>query len=140
MGSEMCIRDSPQTGLALMGFSRYCPSSLDLTNFVVWSHRGECSGYLWLTALNLEIWESGNPGIWKSGIHKIPKMNVLRMQNRTAQNVSKVLISRNRNLPAPFGAIFGKIFKIIFLWPSEKQKLSRLYLPAPSANLLILLN
>ena len=30
----------PQTGLALMGFSRYCPSSLDLTNFVVRSCRG----------------------------------------------------------------------------------------------------
>merc|ERR1712216_605900 len=66
----------PQTGLALMGLSRYCLSSLDLLHFVVREHRGavaepprsrrgECSGYLWLTA-----WTSGslgNPGICKSG-------------------------------------------------------------------------
>ena len=35
----MIVIEIPQTGLALMGFSRYCPSSLDLTNFVVWSCR-----------------------------------------------------------------------------------------------------
>ena len=49
----------PQTGLARMGFSQYCPSSVGLTNFVVQSYRGDvakpCPGYLWLTALNLEI-------------------------------------------------------------------------------------
>ena len=78
------LRGIPQTGLALMGFSRYCPSSLDLTNFVVQERRGVAaenalaiSGSRWLlrpvghetcqlTALNLEIQESGNPGIWKS--------------------------------------------------------------------------
>ena len=68
---------TPRTGLALMVFSWYCPSSLDLANFVVRGHGGAtaepCAGYLWLTALNLEIQESGNPGIWKSGIQKNPK-------------------------------------------------------------------
>ena len=34
------VWDILQTGLALMGFSRYCPSSLDLTNFVVRECRG----------------------------------------------------------------------------------------------------
>ena len=56
----------PQTGLALMGFSRY------LTNFVVRVHCGATAerraGYLWLTALNLEIWESGTRRFrWASG-------------------------------------------------------------------------
>ena len=53
-----------------MGSSQHCPSSLDLTNFVVQSHRGAAAeprpGYLWLTALNLETWDSGSSRIWKS--------------------------------------------------------------------------
>ena len=72
----------PQTGLARMGFSQYCPSSVGLTNSVVQSCRGDvaepCPGYLWLTALNLgiwksrnlEIWESRNLEIWESGIKR----------------------------------------------------------------------
>ena len=57
----------PQTGLALMGFSRYCPSSLDLTNFVVRSRRGamrELSLAGSLESGNLEIQESRNLEIW----------------------------------------------------------------------------
>ena len=96
-----------QKGLALMGFSRYCPSSLDLTNFVVRSCRGAaaepCPGYLWLTALNLGIQESGNLESKKE-----PKMKILRIQIRSAQNVGKVLLSRKQNLLAPFGTISGQ--------------------------------
>ena len=62
----------PQTGLALMGFSRYCPSSLDLTNFVVRSCRGTAaegapaiSGPGLAQARFLEIWKSGNLKIHK---------------------------------------------------------------------------
>ena len=72
----------PQTGLALMGFSRYCPSSLDLTNFLVRSCRRAvaepCAGWksgnpeiqeagnlgIQEPAGNLGIQESGNLGIW----------------------------------------------------------------------------
>ena len=68
-----------------MGFSRYCPSSLDLTNFVVRRCRGgaaevsrrcrgRCAGRpksapglaqasVWESG-NLEIWEPGNLEIW----------------------------------------------------------------------------
>ena len=48
----------PQTGLALMGFSRYCPSSLDLPNFVVRRCRGAAGP---AQARFLEIWGPGNP-------------------------------------------------------------------------------
>ncbi len=43
-----------------------------------------------LTALNLKIWESGNPGIWKCGILKLKQnqnMTILRVKTRRAQNV-----------------------------------------------------
>ena len=55
-----------------MGFSRYCPSSLDLTNFVVWRYRGGIaqvspSGALAGPGLaQASVGESGNLGIWKS--------------------------------------------------------------------------
>ena len=81
----------PQTGLALMGFSRYCPSSLDLPNFVVRepprSHRGataeECSSrsksaQAWPRPGQASIWELGNLGTWKSrnlGSKKSKKYN-----------------------------------------------------------------
>ena len=73
---------------------------------------------------NLEIWEFGNLGIWRSGgleIQKIgdlgtwksrnmgPKsqknIEILEIQIRSAQNVGKVWISRNKILLALFGAI-----------------------------------
>ena len=74
----------PQTGLALMGFSRYCPSSLDLPNFMVRSCRGAAAentplalSRLSLTQArpkpgpgqisgNLEIWGPGNPDLEES--------------------------------------------------------------------------
>ena len=95
----------PQTGLALMGFSRYCPSSLALTNFVVRepprSHGGataeECSSRSKSTqawprpgSRNLTIWGTGNPEIWDP---KNQKIKDLRIQIRSAQNVGKVWIS-----------------------------------------------
>ena len=74
----------PQTGLALMGFSRYCPSSLDLTNFVVRECRGataeECSSrsksaQAWPRPRsgNLEIWGPGNPEMWDPTVQKNKK-------------------------------------------------------------------
>ena len=46
---------------------------------------------LWLSpADSLEIWDSGNPRIWKYGIQKIQKMRILRMHICSAQNVGKV--------------------------------------------------
>ena len=71
----------------MSGFSQYCRSSLDLTNFVV---RSCCGAVPWLLGVslsdslesenlgicklrNLEILESGNLEIWKFGIQKIKK-------------------------------------------------------------------
>ena len=60
------------------------------------------------------------PGIWKSGkfgIEKIPKIKILKIKIRVAQNVGKVWISRKKQLPALFGAIPGH-----FLCGPEKSK------------------
>ena len=92
-----------QTGLALMGFSRSCPSSLDLTNFMVQSCRGAVP-----RPSRDDSLESGNPGIWKSGIQKIPNMKILRIRIRSARNVGRVLMGRKQNLLAPSRAISGK--------------------------------
>ena len=75
----------PQTGLALMGFSRSCPSSLDLLKLVLRGCRG-AAGELVLSdpgpaqlgsslaqARFLEIWNSGDLEIQKFGIQKIKK-------------------------------------------------------------------
>ena len=87
-----------QAGLALMGFSQHCPSSMDLTNFEVCGHGGatvELSRRMrWLSLAdslesgNLEIRESGNlesryPETWiiKSRIGALPH----RQQARRAQ-------------------------------------------------------
>ena len=113
-----------------MGFSRYSPSSLDLTNFVVWSCRGAVplprpAGHveIW-ESVNPEIWKSGNPefwnleiwkfGTWKSGnlgSDKIPKIKFLKIKIRSAQNVGKVWISRKKTFPAPFGALPGHFLR-----------------------------
>ena len=52
----------------------------------------------------LEIWEPGNPEIWgpTNG-----KMKIRKIQIRSAQNVGKAWISREKILPALFGAIPG---------------------------------
>ena len=63
-----------QTVLALMGFSRYFPSSLDLLNSVVQECRGKPSRMPppgLEPAMLADSLESGTPGIWKSGIQKI---------------------------------------------------------------------
>ena len=116
------INQIPQTGLALMGFSRYCPSSLDLTNFVVRECRGATaeaprrSGRAGPSpsrpgpGLDLGIWKSGDLEIQKFGIQKMENIKTLKIQIRSVQNVGKVWISRKQNLPAPFGAISDKFF------------------------------
>ena len=91
----------PQTGLALMGFSRYCPSSLDLTNFVVRECRGataeECSS--------------------RSKFQKVKNLKDLKIQIRSAQNVSKVWISRKKSSWPHLGPS-GPIFP----WTGKTQK------------------
>ena len=92
----------PHTRLALMGFSSvalvpWISATLwsGATAEVPQSHRGNCTGsagHFWLTALNLEVWESEN-------------VEMLRMEIRSAQNVRRVLISRKQTLPILFGAI-----------------------------------
>ena len=89
-----------------MGFSRYCPSSLDLTNFVVRECRGanaeECSSrsksaQAWPRPRsgNLEIWGPGNPEIGDPKNKN--KKKYLKIQIRSAQNVGKVWISRKKS-------------------------------------------
>ena len=102
----------PQTGLALMGFSRYCPSSLDLTNFVVRRCRGGAvrrPGQAWPRhrSGNLEILEPGSLKHWDP---KNKNLKNIKVQIRSAQNVGKVWISRERILLAPFGAISWHLF------------------------------
>ena len=82
-----CLSDViPQTGLALMGFSRYCPNSLDLLHFVVPERRGSIP----------EPRRSHRGGIWKSENleSKQRKQKHPRMNTCSAQNVGKVLISK----------------------------------------------
>ena len=111
-----------------MGFSRSCPSSLDLLKLVLRGCRG-AAGELVLSdpglaqlgsslaqARFLEIWNSGDLEIQKFGIQKIKKKN-LKIQIRSAQNVGKVWISKKKNLLAPFGAIPGH-----FLHGPEKSE------------------
>ena len=101
-----------------MGFSRYCPSSLDLTNFVVRECRRataeECSSrsksaQAWPRPRsgNLTIWRPGNPEIWDP---KNQKMKIIIIQIRSAQNVGKVWISKEKILLGPFGAHLGPFF------------------------------
>ena len=90
----------PQTGLALMGFSRYCPSSLHLTNFVVRSHdraTAESSRRMRWPYL-LDSLGSGNPGIWKWNIQSERKREIIRMEIRFAQNVGEADTSRETQI------------------------------------------
>ena len=122
----------PQTGLALMGFSRYCPSSLDLTNFVVRRCRGgvaevprrcrgRCAGRpkSGPGLAQASVWESGNLGTRKSrnlGSKKSKKKkfskskSILPKMSARSGLVGKILL-------APFGAIWGH-----FLRGPEKSK------------------
>ena len=47
-------------------------------------------------------WAQAGP---KVGAQKIPKIKILKIKIRSAQNVGKVWISRKKTLPALFGAI-----------------------------------
>ena len=58
-----------------------------------------------MTALNLGIQESEKSR--NLGSKKIQKIQILKIQIRVAQNVSKVWISRKKQIPAPdFGHFF----------------------------------
>ena len=64
-------------------------------------------GGVWKSG-NLEIWEYGDQGTWKSrnlGSNESKKNKLLNIQIRSAQNVGKVWISRKEILLALFGAI-----------------------------------
>ena len=63
---------------------------------------------------NLEIWGPGNPAIWGP---KNKNIKIMKIEIRSAQNVGKVWISREKNLPAPFGALWAQ-----FLRGPEKSK------------------
>ena len=47
----------------------------------------------------------GGVVVWKFGVQKMEKMQILKNQIRSAQNGGKVWISRKKILPALFGAI-----------------------------------
>ena len=62
---------------------------------------------------NLEIWKFGNLGTWKSGnlrSQQIPKIKILKIKIRSAQNVGKVWISREKILLAPIWGHLGHFF------------------------------
>ena len=69
-----------------------------------------CGGF-WKSG-NLEIWEFGDPGGWKSRNWdpKNEKIKNLKIQIRSAQNVGKVWISRKKIILAPLGATSGHFF------------------------------
>ena len=99
----------PQKGLALMGFSRYCPSSLDLPNFVVRSCRGGCASYLWPRPGPSQISGKLGPGNPESGNPKKAK-HKKNIKISSAPNIGKVWISRKTSSwphLVPLQAIFS---------------------------------
>ena len=111
-----------------MGFSRYCPSSLDLTNFVVRSCRGAVprlsladnleSGNLGIwKSRNLEIWESKNLGIWDP--RKSPQT-----KSSKSKSVSPKMSARSglvgKNPPSPIWGHLGPFFA----WAEQIQKIA----------------
>ena len=129
-----------------MGFSRYCPSSLDLTNFVVQSRRGVVcrlsladsleSGNMGIwKSRSLEIQESRNPEIWKSrnleiqesGISGIPKeikkkRNNYHNANPFCPKCGQGFVMAEKGVPAPFGA-----FRAIFCVGRKNRKKKYLF-------------
>ena len=107
------------------------PCSLDLTNFVVRSHRGAtaepCAGYFWLTALNLEIWESGNPGIWKSGNPTTWKSGIPKSPENGTVSECKSVLPKMSAGKTDIGSIFGN-FRSIFPWTGKMQNMRKLCL------------
>ena len=65
-------------------------------------------------------WAHAGPKVGPSqkfGTQKIPKIKIIKIKIRSAQNVGKVFISRKKNLPPPFGPIWAH-----FLRGPEKSK------------------
>ena len=58
----------------------------------------------------LGTWKSGDLEIWEFGIQNFPKIKIIEIKIRYAQNVGKVWISRKKILLAPFGAISDNFF------------------------------
>ena len=65
---------------------------------------GAAGGGVWKSG-NLEIWRSGDLEIQKIGGPKMENIKIPKIQIRSAQNVGKVWISREKILAALFGAI-----------------------------------
>ena len=106
MASQRCFGVFiPQTGLALMGFSRYCPSSLDLTNFVVWRCRGDAAevprtvrrpAQVGPGLAQASVWEFGNLGTWTS-------------RNLGSKNVTKYEFLKFKSVPPKMSARSGLV-------------------------------
>ena len=69
-----------------------------------WSKSVSSNGGLWQAQARPRpnFWKSGDLEIQKIGVQKI---EILKIQIRSARNVGKVWISRKKIFPAPFGAI-----------------------------------
>ena len=67
-------------------------------NLEIWEFRDLGPG-------NAEIWSPGDLEIQKCGVRKNGGKKIIKNQIRSAQNVGKVWISRNKILLALFGAI-----------------------------------
>ena len=75
----------------------------------IWGHLGQFfawAGKITKKCQNFGTWKSGNVGS-----KKILKVQILKIQIHSAQNVGKVWISRKNNFPAPFGAIPGHFLR-----------------------------
>ena len=53
----------------------------------------------------------GGVGVWKFGVQKMEKIKILKIQIRSAQNVGKVWISREKILLGPFGALWAHFLR-----------------------------
>ena len=70
---------------------------------LAWAHLGPGLDPAWARA-----WAQAGP---KLGARKIQKIKILKIKIRSAQNVGKVWISRKKNLPAPFGALWAHFLR-----------------------------
>ena len=133
----------PQTGLALTGFSRYCPSSLDLTNFVVRECRGATArpsrshrrGVVKQVQVRPGLahrTRSGNLQIWDL---KIQKFGINKKKHNSSQNPNQFcskcrqgsggLARKSPSRPhlVPFQAIFP--------WTEKSQNCLPIFLGGP---------
>ena len=94
-------------------------SHLGMQNNQSESRRVIASGNLgtWKSG-NLEIWGPRNLGTWTSGdleiqnvgVQNMEQIKILKIQIRSAQNVGKVWISRNKNPPGPIWGHLRQFF------------------------------